>query len=75
MPGLTDVLQMPSTKANLVRESSFRQNASGNLEMVACMDHCVTGGLVEKGKPNLDLFLLAVDSPGGLRPEEVTARN
>jgi pseudouridine-5'-monophosphatase len=52
-------------------EASFRQKVARHADMLAFMDHCVTGDLVQRGKPAPDLFLLALARWGCMRPDEV----
>jgi pseudouridine-5'-monophosphatase len=52
-------------------ERSFRQKVASHPELVRRMDHCITGDDVSRGKPDPDLFLLALARWEGMRPDEV----
>jgi pseudouridine-5'-monophosphatase len=77
MPGVMRMLETLSAKgvrmciATGSSEKSFRQKVSGHPEMIAFMDHCVTGDDVSKGKPEPDLFILAMEKWKGIKAEEI----
>jgi pseudouridine-5'-monophosphatase len=76
MPGVEDLLRRMksmNTKMAIATASthrSFKQKVQGHPQMIAMMDHCVTGDDVEKGKPEPDLFLTALRKWEGIAPEE-----
>jgi pseudouridine-5'-monophosphatase len=76
MPGVNELLSRVKNMgikmaiATASTEGSFRQKVQGHPDMIAMMDHCVTGDDVERGKPEPDLFLSALQKWQGIKPEE-----
>ena len=76
MPGAMSMLEKLKSMgvkmciATASTEASFRKKVHGHPEMIAMMDHCITGDCVQKGKPAPDLFLVALEKWGDVKPEE-----
>ena len=76
MPGVPELLAGLKERgvrmciATAANERSFRKKVHGHPEMMAMMDHAVSGDDVTRGKPFPDLFLLALEKWGDIKPEE-----
>ena len=76
MPGVPELLAGLKSRgvrmsiATAADERSFRKKVHGHPEMIAMMDHCVSGDHVTRGKPFPDLFQLALERWGDIKPEE-----
>ena len=77
LPGTEKVVNLfyekkiPMAVATASRQHVFAQKTASHKDFYAKMDHIVCGNEVKKGKPEPEIFLLALSKWNGIKPEEV----